>query len=215
MIIYKIYKDDNVLNEAKGNLPYNKFVEVMNQLGFDKIREAKGSSKVFTMSKYGDKSAVTIHIHNNGAEVHPDGLKEVAKVLKKIGWFKNPKNYNMFPFEDWKISRKDIEVDTTEQDIADANEKYKDASVYNVFHEKNSVYALVTKDGCNLCRSEEDRRPLLPDWYDEFGRDRDTGEIPCLKRENWTDYKTEVFPILRSGKLDVDNMIVESLRYGK
>ena len=63
-------------------------------------------------------------------------------------------------------------VDTTEQNIADANEKYKDASVNPVFPEKNSVCVLTTKDGCNLCRSKEDMRPLLPDWYGRFQYDK-------------------------------------------
>lgn len=92
---------------------------------------------------------------------------------------------------------------------------YKDAEVEQVFQMKNSVCVMKAYDKYNLCRNSNDRRPLLKDWYDEYGYDRKTNSIPCLKQLNWERYETECYPIKKNGTLDTENIIIENKRYGK
>ena len=204
------------LNETKNNLDYSTLIKDMKVLGFEKRKNGEGSSEMWWIPSYGEKSIVTLHTHNANAKIPADFLKEVKDKLIEIGWFKSVENFNKFPFEKWDMlpyKRRLMGcVDTTEQNIADANEKYKDASVNPVFPEKNSVCVLTTKDGCNLCRSKEDMRPLLPDWYGRFQYDK-TGKIPCLKIDNWVTCQTEAYPIKKDGTLG--ELIIENKKYGK
>ena len=207
------------LNEAKGakNVAWSDFLSQMEALGFTYDDDKKSPHVVF---KYvgGDVDGFSVTVarpHNNGA-VSGDAFDNVKNKFIQVGWFTNPDNYDKFPWVAWYNGVRDnrVKPDYTQRNIKDANEKYKDASVNPVFQEKNSVCVLKTEDGCNLCRSKEDRRPLLPDWYEKFGYDI-TGKIPCLKRDNDIEIQTEAFPILPNGELDTDNMIIESVKYGK
>jgi len=207
-----------VLSEmAKDNLTLREFNRYMNKMGFI-YREASGSSRVYFNPQYGDKSAITIHGHNDGDEIDGNALKQVKSVLEDIGWFDDPSNFAKFPFDDWKISRKTVKlnVDTTQQEIKKANELYKNAEVEQVFPMRDSICVLkVSDDKVNLCRSSNDKRPLLPNWFEKFAYDRKTNRIPCLKRNNWETYETECYPIKQDGTLDTENIIIENKGYGK
>lgn len=207
-----------ILSEmAKDNLTLREFNRYMNNMGFI-YREASGSSRVYYNPQYGGKSAITIHGHNDGDEIDGNALKQVKSVLEKIGWFNDPSNFAKFPFDDWKISRKSVElnIDTTQQEIEEANEQYKDAEVSTVFPMRDSVCILkVSDDKVNLCRSSDDRRPLLPKWFNRFDYDNRTHKIPCLKYDNEETIETECFPIKQDGTLDTEHIIIESKQYGK
>ena len=72
-----------------------------------------------------------------------------------------------------------------------------------------------TEDGYNLCRSANDRRPLLDRWFSEFGYDRKTGTIPCLKYVDEEAMQTVAYPINPDGTLNTEKVIIENRRYGK
>ena len=182
-------------------------------MGFT-YREAAGSSRVYYIPQYGDISNITVHAHNENATIDGNALRQVKSVLENIGWFKDPRNFNIFPFEKWQLPSTDVSVDTTQQEIGRANEEYKDAEVEQVFPYKNSICVLKINNKYNLCRSINDRRPLLTDWYDEYAYDRKTQSRLCLKRNNWDTMETEAYPITQNG-LDIENVIIESKRYGK
>ena len=176
-----------VLSEmAIGNLTLRDFNVEMKNLGFT-YREGAGSSRMYYIPEYGDKSSVTIHAHSESDTIDPSALRMVKNVLNNIGWFKDPENFKKFPFDEWGISKTDVAIDTTKEDIEKANEEYKDAEVSPVFPIKNSICVLKTKNGVNLCRSSNDRRPLLGSWFGYFGYDRRTNKIPCLKNDKWDD----------------------------
>ena len=198
---------------ANNNLTFREFKADMRKMGFV-YREAAGSSKVFYIPQYGDNTTVTVHAHNENAPIDGNALRQVKNVLENIGWFKDPRNFNLFPFEKWQLPSIDVSVDTTQQEIESANEKYKDSNVRPVFAEKNSICVLKVNNKYNLCHSINDRRPLLTDWYDEYAYDRRTQSILCLKRNNWDSMETEAYPITQNG-LDVENVIIESKIYGK
>ena len=205
-----------VLSEmANNNLTSREFTADMKNMGF-LYREAEGSSRVYYIPQYGDKTAITVHAHNDNAPIDGNVLRQVKVVLNNIGWFNDPNNYRKFPFAKWQLSNLDVSVDTTQQEIEKANELYKDAEVEQVFPMKNSVCVLkVSDDKVNLCRSSNDRRPLLPNWFNRFDYDNRTHKIPCLKYDNEETIETECFPIKQDGTLDTENMIIESKRYGK
>ena len=205
-----------VLSEmANNNLTSREFTADMKNMGF-LYREAEGSSRVYYIPQYGDKTAITVHAHNDNAPIVGNVLRQVKVVLNNIGWFNDPNNYRKFPFAKWQLSNLDVSVDTTQQEIEKANELYKDAEVEQVFPMKNSVCVLkVSDDKVNLCRSSNDRRPLLPNWFNRFDYDNRTHKIPCLKYDNEETIETECFPIKQDGTLDTENMIIESKRYGK
>lgn len=206
----------NVLSEmANDNLTFREFASDMKDMGFTP-REGEGSCKVFSIQQYGDDSNVTVHAHNNNSNVSGDVLREVKSVLEKIGWFNDKSNWKKFPFKKWGILLSSVNYDKTAEllrtEIDAANEKYKDAEVERVFPTKNSVCTLKTEKGVNLCRGENDKRPLLDQWFDFFDYDRKTGIIPCLKRDNFDTLETEAYPILQNGTLDVENMIIENVK---
>jgi hypothetical protein len=178
-------------------------------------REAEGSSRVYYIPQY-NGSEVTVHAHNDNAIIPASALRQVKNTLKDIKWFDDPSNFAKFPFAKWQLSSSDVSVDMTQQEIKKANEQYKDAEVEQVFPMKNSVCVLkVSDDKVNLCRSSNDRRPLLPNWFEKFAYDRKTNRIPCLKRNNWKTYETECYPIKQDGTLDTENIIIENKGYGK
>lgn len=204
-----------VLAEAFNNLTLREFTSDMHRLGFT-YRKGAGSSRIYYIPEFGDCSAVTIHAHGDNALLDGNSLRMVRNVLFKIGWFDDPENFKSFPFEKWKISKDSVRVSSTQQEIKAANEQYKDADVIPVFPMKNSICALVVDDQTvNLCRGPEDRRPLLSDWFNKYGYDRKTNSIPCLKRDNWDEVKTEVFPINQDGTLDMKNVMFENKKYGQ
>ena len=104
---------------ANNNLSYREFVSDMHKMGFVE-REGEGSARVFYIPKYGDSSSVTIHSHNEGGRVQADALRIVKSVLDKIGWFNEPNNVGLFPWEKWQISKSNLITDTTAQDIQKA-----------------------------------------------------------------------------------------------
>ena len=202
-----------LLEMARDNLTFREFKADMRRMGFV-YREAAGSSRVFYIPQYGDISNIVIHAHNENVPIDGNALRQVKNVLESIGWFKDPSNFNIFPFEKWQLSSTDVSVDTTQQEIERANEEYKGAEVRPVFAEKNTICVLKVGDKYNLCRSINDRRPILTDWYDEYAYDRKTQSRLCLKRNNWDTMETEAYPITQDG-LDMENVIIENKRYEK
>ena len=204
-----------VLTEAFNNLNLREFTSDMHHMGFT-YRKGAGSSRIYYIPEYGDISAVTIHAHGDNALLDGNSLRNVRNVLMKIGWFDDPKHFKKFPFEKWKISKDSVQIHSDKLDIEAANNQYQDAKVIKVFPTKNSICALIVdSDKINLCRSSEDRRPLLQDWFTDFDYDRKTNRIPCLKKENWDTLETEAFPINPDGTRDTTNVIIENKIYGQ
>ena len=142
-------------------------------------------------------------------------MRTVKSVLDKIGWFNEPNNVRLFPWKKWQLPQSNLTIDTAAQDIQKANEQYKDAVIQPIFQMKNSICALITPQGVNLCKNSQDRRPILPLWYDSFEYENKTNRIPCLKKDNYENFQTEAYPIKVDGTLDTKNIIIESRTYGK
>ena len=97
-----------------------------------------------------------------------------------------------------------------EADIQEANEKYKDAHLWSLFPLKSTLCLLKDSNGkYNLCRSEDDRRPILEEWYD-YSHNSTSGQNLCLKKvvcEDLANYEAECYPINPDGTLG--KMIIE------
>lgn len=200
------------LMEVNNNLTFREFNADMSKMGF-KYRKGDGSTKVFGLPK---GLTLTVHVHDDGSHLPADTLRQVKDVLEDVGWFNDTENFKLFPFQKWQIEPKDIKRDTTQQEIENANELYKDAEVTRVFYTTNNpLCVLKTTEGVNLCRNVNDRRPLLTTWFNRFGYDNRTNKIPCLKRENWETIETEAYPINQDGTLNTEEVIIENKKYGK
>lgn len=197
---------------ANNNLSYREFYSDIKKMGFV-AREGKGSAKIFTIPQYGDCSSITIHSHNDNARVTADALRMVVNVLERIGWFDIPQNRRKFPSDKWQIGIPNVNVDTAQQEIQRANELYQNASVTPVFQMKNSICVLTTSNGVNLCRSINDRRPLLPKWFDICEPLHSNQNVIALKKDNYDTVQTEAYPINADGTLG--DIIIESKKYGK
>ena len=174
----------------------------MENLGFTKEGDRAGSRIIYHLKDGGLK----ITTHDPGKTAKADMLRNVFNALKNIKWFDNEDNFKKFPFDRWQFNPNSIERNTMTQDIQQANELYKNAEVYRVFYNNNPLSILKTKQGYNLCRSNEDRRPLLDKWYDGF----EQGNIPTLKLDDYEKLETKAYPIKQNGTLDFDNVIIEN-----
>jgi len=213
-------KQFNMLFELNNNLKFREVDRDIRELGF--TRRNGVNCYVY---KNKDGVTITIHAHGDNSQAKADTFKHVVEGLSKYGWFKDANNVKRIipTLKKWGFTAREIQniisgVDTTEDDIKAANEEYADATVQRVFDIPNSVCVLDTSNGINLCRSSEDRRPLLDNWYTEFGYPRNGRNIPCLKYDNTEDednWRTECYPINKDGTLDYENVIIESKKYGK
>lgn len=202
----------SLLNEANNNLPYKEFIDDMKKMGFTRDPHHEGSREMFIIPKYGDKSLITVHEIN---PIKASVLMNVFNQLNNNKWFGDKNLLDNFPFEKWGVSKNKLEFDFTNDNINNSNIEYKDANVIPVFQEKDSICVLEYNNKVNLCRSNEDRRPLLDKWFDKFDYDNKTGIIPCLKIDNFETCETEAYPINHDGTLDIENLIIESKNNGK
>lgn len=103
-----------------------------------------------------------------------------------------------------------------EKDKKRANELYRDAALWKVDHDsENSVYimSIVNKFGkneYNICRSYNDRRPLLKNWTTNY-REID-GDI-LLGKDNMKIFKTNYHKVNPDGTLDKKIYLSESKNY--
>lgn len=208
------------LSEARANLPYRIFKSDMKKLGFVCDETPDGSLEKFTIPEHGDCSLVAIHNPHDRDGIQPAALREVVEVLDKNGWFDKPENFGKFQiFSKWGVSIPEIKVDTTQQDIQAANEKYINAAVWRVFPKGNNTLCyLMVGDKYNLCRSENDRRPICKDktgkeiWFDNKANKNGKECLVKYNYENWNEY---FYPINSDGSLDGDNVIIESRIYNR
>lgn len=203
----QIIANPDLSGEANCNLSYREFLSDMEKMGFF-VRDKKYFSQMF----YHPLDSIDVEVHVSDP-VRPETLREVETTLILQGWFDHPENLNKFPFDKWRLPMPNDNVDSTRQDIREANEKYWGMLVIPVFQMKNSICVMGNPNGglkaYNLCRGVNDRRPILPDWYDYFEFDKGTGQIPCLKRYNRKEYLMEAYPIKTDGTLDT-RAIIES-----
>ena len=211
---------ENLNSEEKDDLKLYQFERYMNKLGFLSREGGRGSAKMFYHPDY-NNCKVLVDAHGPNDRVHGDSLKHTTEELEKVGWFNIKGNFDRYYWDEWQIPLKTKNrifnsIDTTKEDIEKANKLYKDAELKRPFTiYDNPLCVMKTAEGCNLCRSAKDRRPLLDTWFEKFGYDRKTGTIPCLKRDNWETYKTEAYPINPDGTLNTEKVIIENRRYGK
>jgi len=200
-----------VLTEmANNNLKMNEFERDIKSFGFVFRNGGTGSGRVYSIKdKNGGTQSVTVHYHPATKNVKADSVRHVFNTLRNIGWFEDAENFRRFPFSKWGFSPKNVYVDTTDDDISRANQKYKNATVRPIFPMKNSICTLENGEKVNLCRSTNDRRPLLDVWFDLYEYDEETHTIPCLKHYNYQDSIIICFPIRKDGTLDVENRFIE------
>lgn len=210
-----------VLNEANNSLPFQDFLRDMKTLGFE-VRRGDGSIMEFRMPDKGIN--VTVHLpHGTGRnDAKADMLRNTFNELKKHDWFDDPANrklYNDNMAQRWGLkapSANGTVVDVNAE-IEEANEQYENYEVSPIFPMKNSVCILTHHgEGYNICRSPQDRRPLLDQWYKGYTHHLVDGELmPCLTYdemngddiEQWHEY---FIPIKTDGTLDMEKMITES-----
>lgn len=150
------------------------------------------------------------HGTGKGKEAVDDGtFDNIKRELNYTNWLDDPDNRDKFPYEKFGFKRPPKIVDTTQQDIEAANEKYADAEVGRVFyHMNNPLCFLKVGNKYNLCRSENDRRPIHQnEWYDNIDYNHKT---PCLVKYNYENWNEYFYPINSDGSLDRDNVIIES-----
>ena len=194
------------ITEANNNLPIDEFDADMKLLGFIKNYDRAGSRVIYKLKDGG----LVITTHDPGKTAKADMLRNVFDNLKKIKWFDNPNNFKIFPFTKWGFNPNSIQIDTTQQDIEQANQMYQNAEVYRVFYNNNNkLCVLHTDKGYNLCRNKNDRRPLLDKWFSDVQQ----GEKPKLKYDNYDTLETQVYTILPNGTLDMNNVVIENKLY--
>lgn len=199
----KRYLTENFHTEVNNNLPIHEFDKDMERLGFTKESDRAGSRVIYHLTDGGLK----ITTHDPGKTAKADMLRNVFNCLKKIKWFDKIENFKKFPFQRWQFNPNSVSTDTTDDDIQQANELYKDAEVYKVFYSSDNPLCILHIDkGYNLCRSINDRRPLLDMWYSEF---RPNG-VPSLVFDDYENWETKVYPINQDGTLDIKNAVNES-----
>ena len=204
------------LDERTNTYPYREFVRDLGYLGFQKT-EGAGSGEKWCYRVDDDKhkeAVVTIH---RKPEVDANMLGNVIKELERKGYFDSVRNRKAFEPIRLKWNSKKIEgVDTTDEEIEEANAKYANAKLTRVFYDENPLCALEAEPGMvNLCRSPEDRRPLLDTWFEAF-KYADDGrpvlEMDVIESEDVM--YTKAFPILPDGSLDMGKVFTyESKKY--
>ena len=203
--------NESILLEFTNNLSAREFKSDMIKLGFKKDPDiGKGSdSQSWFIPEYGDKYRVTVHLHGDkGTQVKADSLRHVRNTLLAMGWFNIPGNIDKFPFKKWGTSKKSIITDYGEEyAINKANEEYANANVTPVYPSiKNTVYLIKDETkGYNLCKSSNDRRPLLDTWFEDF--DTSMGK-PSFLNFNYGSKQIEALPINPDGSL-ADAIIIE------
>lgn len=211
-------KQFNMLFELNNNLKFRELDRDIRELGFTR---RNGANCYVYENDYG--VTVTVHAHSPNSQAKADTIKHVVAGLSECGWFKDTNNVKRIlpTLKKWGYTAKEIQniisgVDTTADDIKAANEEYADATVTPIFSMANSVCALETSEGVNLCRSSADRRPLLDFWYHRILYPvRGNRSIPCLVYDNEESWQSECYPINPNGTLDYDNVIIENKKYGK
>lgn len=103
-----------------------------------------------------------------------------------------------------------------EKDKRKANELYKDAALWKIDHDREDsayVISVVNKSGkteYNICRSVDDRRPLLKNWTLDY-KELD-GNI-LLGRDNMRTFRTNYYKVNPDGTLDKKIILSESRKY--
>lgn len=214
MVVYavrSILTEDRVNN----NLTFGEYKKDMEKIGFQMEKLARGSAWMFKLIEpyNGSRCLNQVDAHDDRSRIDGNILKRTKNLLNEIGWFKDPDNFEKFPFDKWGISRDGVTTDTTQKEIDYANELYKDTEILPVFPIKDSICVINANGKFNLCNSTNDRRPLLDKWYDSYGYDRKTHKIPCLKYDNMDTFETECYPIRNDGTIDTENVIIENKKY--
>lgn len=207
----------NEINEAKQDVKPRDFNAKMKELGFEFYNSGRGSGFIYYIpsedESYSKKSKVTVHTH--GKYIKASSLIHVKDTLKSLGWFEKKENFDKFPFDEWEISRKDINGHNTETNSGkQTNKEYENAEITPVFQMKDSICVIKTEKGYNLCRNSNDKEPMYQTWFDSYGVDRKTGKTICLKRDNYETCETEAYPITQDG-LDTQHVIIENKSYKK
>lgn len=205
----------HILTEKTSTLKWDNFIEAVEGIGAV-IKKDGGKYKIFLPKANPDdpnekKLFVTADPKHSGM-TDSNTIANVKGNLEKSGWLSKQENRDKFPYELFGYTRPPKIVDTTQQDIQAANEKYADATVWRVFQTKDSICVLKFGNMYNLCNSENDRRPKCEDmWFDDY--DFIEGK-PCLiKAVN--DDNFNCYPITQGG-IDMKNYgVFESLNYGR
>lgn len=221
-LIESIYKNvKQVISEmAYNNLPFDDFCQTMKDLGFVKRNSGRGSGYMFTIkTDDGKEGNINLHYHQSSNRIPANTLVDTFHVLNDLGWFNNPKNMKKFPFEKWGLNayKQQLKIDTSQDDIRNANNQYEDAIIVPLFPMKNSICSIEVNGKFNLCRGVNDKRPLLDKWYDKCEpSNNNNDDIMYMKLDNYNTLETECYPINSDGTLDTENVIIENkLFYGK
>lgn len=205
------YLIENIALEYNNNLPLDDFKRDMRKLGFSiEDAEREGSRAIYKLPHENGTLKITTHDTRDNAKA--DMLRHVVRGLKSINWFDDKENFKKFPFSTWGIKPSSIYVDTTKDEILNANKEYENAEIYRVFYKSNNPLCLMkVNNKFNLCASINDRRPLLDTWFDEFEYSRENGKpmISIYSNDEYDDIILEKYYILPNGELDYDNVIIE------
>jgi hypothetical protein len=194
-ILSKIVKE--VINklplcEAYNNLTKREFDSDMAKMGFI-VRNGEGSRFIYIQPQY--HAQVTVHWH--GGTMKASTLVHVKNELKRVGWFNDPKNLKIFPFQKWKFNPS--EVAPKEEQQIPTNSPYENAETIKIFYD-SPICVLKFNNQYNLCQDEQNKTPLLQSWFDDYGYDDKTNSIPCLKKLT-QDMQIEAYPISQDGAL--------------
>ena len=218
-----------ILTEASCKIPRNsiiKWVEDYNKKFKPEEpfthRQASNGGWNFTF-RYKGRKPETVNGHFSHKGVHMAKgrtLIHIKHALERLGWFDSEEHFNFFPWQKWGLTPNDddLEIDNEEAEIEQANDDFSDAETQTIFS-NNDLCVLsieVTDDKLgemnlfNLCRSDDDRRPLLDDWYNFY--DYKNGR-PCLGDEDYETGDGVYYPINPDGTLDKNGVIKENKRY--
>lgn len=93
----------------------------------------------------------------------------------------------------------------TEKIIQKYNELLKDAVLFKIdYNDPDSAYIMMDQDSngnvrYNTCRSENDRRPLLKVWMDNY---RKTDDIQYLGKIDWRNATVKYYKVLPNGTIE-------------
>lgn len=214
------FKEYIQLNEVRRDIPFVYLKRLMLKLGYEYTYNDPNHKFVKTVvDKKGISRGLTLtaHKHHTGGTVDAASFTEMKKLL--IQEYEYTGNTKIFDMVDW--------------DYIGTPNPLKSGMIKVVEPENTDDYEVVAqlfKDVCviknkegeyNLCRSEEDKTPLLDRWYPIYDYSKKLKGKMCLGYDVDVEggeepFGTHMFAIKPDGTLgtkdDIENYVVESVK---
>ena len=207
------------INEVKRNIPFNYLKKLMISLGYEYTNnEPNHKFSKDVKKKDGGTQRLTLvtHKHHTGGTVDAAAFTEMKMIL--IQEYELSGDKSIFDKVDWNFIGTTNPLKSGMVNVADDEDYSKYELVQQMF---KNVWVMKNEDGeFNLCRSEEDKAPLLDRWYPLFQASKKLGGKMCLgyeyddenDLENWGTYLYEIKEDGTLGETFKVDFVIESVK---